>query len=174
MIHKTRSVTGYMSYPNAWAGLLRPLSDQHRERNMKNSIELFTAIKELRELLEQPDALFKDDLRKLLNDLHYLRQPFVQESLELLDEVGWDWRDPNGRLNKQFSRVAGARQETKTNLEDEFNRLRNMERDNRNKRICRFRSYRAVLDNPAHATIRRGHYNQLQLKPHDAEIPVRG
>ena len=117
---------------------------------------------------EGTNGALKHSLKALIKELWYLHHPLVQETKELCEANGWD--STVRSVRKQVGRFCSGRLDTKVPLEDPFSRPRDVGRQNINKRVCRFKSYRTVLDSPFPA--KRGKFSDLRLTEADCEQPV--
>jgi hypothetical protein len=98
------------------------------------------------------DTTLKQNVAALLEDLHVHRWPSVAQLLTLLEAEGWQVTGP---VRRTLLRVFGGKGNTKTNLEDCFNKLRDTERATKNRRMSRLARYFTAA---AHAAATEGEH----------------
>lgn len=140
------------------AAIRHGLSEQLRD-NLSNLREACRAA-------TGPDVKLRQFAGAMLEDLDVHRWPAVVQLLTLLEAEGWNVTDP---VRKTLLRVFGGKGNTKTNLEDCFNKLRDTERTVKNRRLSRLARYFTAA---AHATSTEGEHT-IQISPADWSAPPR-
>ena len=106
------------------------------------------------------DVRLRPNMGALLDDLDVHRWPAVTQLLTLLEAEGWQVTEP---VRRMLLRVFGGKGNTKTNLEDCFNKLRDTERATKNRRMSRLARYFTAA---AHAAETEGEHT-IRITPAD-------
>ena len=106
--------------------------------------------------------------RGCLADIAEHEHQLVLEAFALASECGWNYKDE--ALRKFVFLIFAGPTNTKTNLEDMFNEIRDHERLQKNKRVARWRRWWAVMHSKklASASV----LPTLRLQPSDWQVPV--